>query len=44
MGTDVPELKIGTVNDGLYLHVQGRATQRICPTADSVLGASSPMP
>lgn len=37
MGADTPEIKIGTIEGGLYVGLRGRATQRTCPTADKVV-------
>lgn len=37
MGADTPEITIGTVQGGLYVGLQGRATQRTCPTADKIV-------
>lgn len=37
MGADTPEIAVGTVRDGLYLGLLGRATQRTCPTADQLV-------
>ena len=38
MGTDTPEVTLGAVAGGLYVGVQGRATQGTCPTADQLVG------
>lgn len=46
MQPEPPQLDVGTLDGGLYLHVLGAATQRACPTAmrlvDGFLAAHSP--
>lgn len=37
MGADSPALRVGNLEDGLYVHVNGRATQRLCPTLDRLV-------
>ena len=37
MGADTPEIGIGVIEGGLYVVMQGRATQRTCPTTDKVI-------
>jgi anti-anti-sigma regulatory factor len=37
MGADSPALRVGYLNDGLYVHVNGRATQRLCPTLERLV-------
>lgn len=37
MGVDTPEIKVGQLSGGLYVGLLGRATQRVCPTAERVV-------
>ena len=37
MSADRPEITVGSCGDALYIDVRGRATQRICPTADKLV-------
>ena len=37
MGADTPEIAVGSISGGLYIHMQGRATQRTVPTADHLV-------
>jgi anti-anti-sigma regulatory factor len=38
MSADTPTIDLAATSDGLYIGVRGRATQRVCPTADQVAG------
>lgn len=48
MGSDNPAIDVGTSNGRLYIGLRGRATQRICPTIERIVGdhmdAESPTP
>lgn len=37
MSNDGPQLHVGTVGGGFYIGLNGRATQRVCPTADRLV-------
>src|SRR5262245_57363897 len=37
MGADSPALRVGYLDGGLYVHVNGRATQRLCPTLEHLV-------
>jgi anti-anti-sigma regulatory factor len=37
MGADSPSLRVGYLPSGLYVHVNGRATQRLCPTLERLV-------
>jgi len=37
MSIDGPQLYVGTVAGGFYVGLNGRATQRVCPTADKLV-------
>lgn len=37
MGADNPRISVGALDDGLYVHVRGRPTQRICPTVARIV-------
>lgn len=39
MGADTPEILVGTLDDGLYIGLEGRATQRVAPTVDRLVEA-----
>jgi anti-anti-sigma regulatory factor len=39
MGADSPAMRVGYLNGGLYVHVNGRATQRLCPTLERLVQA-----
>lgn len=37
MSADNPKIDLGTADDGLWVGVRGRATQRVCPTVDQLV-------
>ncbi len=39
MGADTPEVHVGTIEDGLFIGLNGRATQRVCPTINRLVEA-----
>lgn len=39
MGADSPALRVGYLPSGLYVHLNGRATQRLCPTLERLAQA-----
>lgn len=39
MGADSPAMRVGYLDSGLYIHVNGRATQRLCPTLEQLVQA-----